>query len=142
MVERSAKPSKSPDNAETATTIPEKKHGTAFSFAVFHADRYAKETESYFSVRGEQRHGLLIDPGAASGLIGSETLRELMSRCVTLLGKNDEILFACCSGVCSVTRGLEMQGKIRLLKTGKHALLLSKPMLQRHLQCGVPIAFT
>jgi len=91
-LKRSTRSSKSPDNAETATTIPEKKHGTAFSFAVFHADRHAKETESYFTVRGEQRHGLLIDPGAASGLIGSETLRELMSRCVTPLGKNNEVV--------------------------------------------------
>lgn len=91
-LKRSTRSSKSPDNAETATVIPEKKHGTAFSFAVFHADRHAKETESYFTVRGEQRHGLLVDPGAASGLIGSETLRELMSRCVTPLGKNDEVV--------------------------------------------------
>ena len=91
-LKRSTRSSKSPDNAETATTIPEKKHGTAFSFAVFHADRHAKETERYFTVRGEQRHGLLIDPGAASGLIGSETLRELMSRCVTPLGKNNEVV--------------------------------------------------
>eukprot|EP00435_Cladocopium_sp_Y103_P056006 s391_g18.t1 len=91
-LKRSSRSSKSPDNAEAATPILEKKHGTAFSFAVFHADHHAKETESYFTVRGEQRHGLLIDPGAASGLIGSETLRELMSRCVTPLGKHDEVV--------------------------------------------------
>ncbi len=30
----------------------------------------------YHSVRGVKRHGLLIDPGAASGLIGSDTLKE------------------------------------------------------------------
>ncbi|CAE8689120.1 unnamed protein product, partial [Polarella glacialis] len=30
----------------------------------------------YRSVRGVKRHGLLIDPGAASGLIGSDTLKE------------------------------------------------------------------
>ena len=37
---------------------------------------------SYHTVRGEKRRGLLVDPGAASGLIGSETLRDLMASCL------------------------------------------------------------
>ena len=41
----------------------------------------AGEACSYFQVRGQERKGLLIDPGAASGLIGSETLRMLLKEC-------------------------------------------------------------
>ena len=37
------------------------------------------ESLSYHTVLGEKRRGLLVDPGAASGLIGSETLRDLIS---------------------------------------------------------------
>ena len=35
-------------------------------------------TEIFHSVRGLRRRGLTIDPGAANGLIGSETLRDLL----------------------------------------------------------------
>ena len=35
----------------------------------------------FHSVKGQQRRGLLIDPGAAAGLIGSETLRDLLDTC-------------------------------------------------------------
>ena len=41
----------------------------------------AGEACSYFQVRGQERKGLLIDPGAASGLVGSETLRMLLKDC-------------------------------------------------------------
>ncbi|CAK9084871.1 1-alkyl-2-acetylglycerophosphocholine esterase [Durusdinium trenchii] len=41
----------------------------------------AGEACSYFQVRGQERKGLLIDPGAASGLIGSETLRMSLKEC-------------------------------------------------------------
>ncbi|CAK9100559.1 1-alkyl-2-acetylglycerophosphocholine esterase [Durusdinium trenchii] len=34
---------------------------------------------SYHTIHGQERYGLLIDPGAASGLVGSETLRMLKS---------------------------------------------------------------
>ncbi|CAE8737965.1 unnamed protein product, partial [Polarella glacialis] len=37
---------------------------------------YEDWSSLYHSVRGVKRHGLLIDPGAASGLIGSDTLKE------------------------------------------------------------------
>ena len=45
----------------------------------------------YFAVRGEKRYGLLIDPGAASGLVGSDTLRQLLDNCVKPAGKQDEM---------------------------------------------------
>ncbi|CAE8710616.1 unnamed protein product, partial [Polarella glacialis] len=37
---------------------------------------YEDWSSLYRSVRGVKRHGLLIDPGAASGLIGTDTLKE------------------------------------------------------------------
>ncbi|CAE8680712.1 unnamed protein product [Polarella glacialis] len=40
----------------------------------------------YRSVRGVKRHGLLIDPGAASGLIGSDTLKEFRDEILLPLG--------------------------------------------------------
>ncbi|CAE7721255.1 unnamed protein product [Symbiodinium sp. CCMP2592] len=48
----------------------------AFSFA---SSIYS--TEAYHTVQGEKRRGLLVDPGAASGLVGSETLRDLLEAC-------------------------------------------------------------
>ena len=38
-------------------------------------------TEAYHTVQGQKRRGLLVDPGAASGLVGSETLRDLLEVC-------------------------------------------------------------
>ena len=69
-----------------------KKKNVKFEFAVFHADQNQDQIENYFSVRGEQRHGLLIDPGAASGLIGTDTLKELIARCIDPLGRKDEVI--------------------------------------------------
>ena len=46
---------------------------TKLNFCVFHAST----SEVYHQVQGRDRKGLLIDPGAASGLVGSETLRNL-----------------------------------------------------------------
>ncbi|CAE8595274.1 unnamed protein product [Polarella glacialis] len=40
----------------------------------------------YHSVRGVKRHGLLIGPGAASGLIGSDTLKEFRDEILLPLG--------------------------------------------------------
>ncbi|CAE8722833.1 unnamed protein product, partial [Polarella glacialis] len=40
----------------------------------------------YHSVRGVKRHGLLVDPGAASGLIGSDTLKEFRDEILLPLG--------------------------------------------------------
>ena len=66
-------------------------HSTAFNFAMFHAKEMTENRENYFNVRGAQRHGLLIDPGAASGLIGSDTLKELLQHCVAPYGKENEV---------------------------------------------------
>ena len=38
-------------------------------------------SEVYHMVKGIKRRGLLIDPGAAAGLVGSETLRDLLASC-------------------------------------------------------------
>ncbi|CAE7229802.1 RE1, partial [Symbiodinium sp. CCMP2456] len=50
-------------------------HNEADSFDVYH------------TVQGRRRRGLIIDPGAANGLIGSETLRDLMDN----IDKSDEV---------------------------------------------------
>lgn len=72
------------------STLP-RSHTTAFNFAMFHAKEMKENRENYFNVRGAQRHGLLIDPGAASGLIGSDTLKELLQHCVAPYGKEGEV---------------------------------------------------
>ena len=64
----------------------DKKHATAFSFVSSFYD-----THEYFVVRGQKRQGLIVDPGAASGLIGSETLRELLNNCVEPYGLADQV---------------------------------------------------
>ena len=66
----------------------DKSHVAAFSFAF---NYHYQEMAEYFAVRGEKRRGLIIDPGAASGLIGSETLRDLIQHCVKSKGKDDEL---------------------------------------------------
>ena len=45
---------------------------------------------TYHTVSGEKRRGLLVDPGAASGLIGSETLRDILDSCVP---KKDDVVW-------------------------------------------------
>ena len=63
-----------PDVQETTSTSETKPSKTfPLHFTTFHSEK----VEIYHQVRGRERHGLLIDPGAASGLIGSETLRLL-----------------------------------------------------------------
>ena len=37
---------------------------------------------NYHTVLGEKRRGLLVDPGPASGLVGSETLRDILENCL------------------------------------------------------------
>eukprot|EP00439_Symbiodinium_sp_Y106_P007567 s6027_g1.t1 len=37
--------------------------------------------EVYLTIQGRRRRGLIIDPGAANGLVGSETLRDLLQHC-------------------------------------------------------------
>ena len=40
------------------------------------------EREHFHMIDGAKRRGLLVDPGASNGLIGSETLRDMMSSCL------------------------------------------------------------
>ena len=42
-------------------------------------------------VRGEQRHGLIIDPGASAALMGTETLRAFQEQTLQPLGRNIEL---------------------------------------------------
>eukprot|EP00438_Fugacium_kawagutii_P029807 Skav231475 [mRNA] locus=scaffold1100:530653:539709:- [translate_table: standard] len=72
---RTTKPKEDSDDSGTGTAP-----GKVLSFAMFLKEN--KEHLIYHTVRGEKRRGLLIDPGAASGLIGSETLRDIMEFCV------------------------------------------------------------
>ena len=57
----------------STTTATAKRLDFTFASAVY------RESLSYHAVLGEKRRGLFVDPGAASGLIGSETLRDLIS---------------------------------------------------------------
>ena len=77
----------STENVAEVTEKLEKKHLTAFNFAF---NFY--EAMDYFMVQGEKRRGLVIDPGAASGLIGSETLRDLIDHCVAPFGKEKDVV--------------------------------------------------
>ena len=70
----------------TSQTMPQKNHRAAFSFVSSFYD-----INEYFVVRGQKRRGLLIDPGAASGLIGSETLRDLLETCVQPFGTKEQV---------------------------------------------------
>ena len=86
-IERTRSASTDDQNDENEKKTPkEKQHATAFSFA---SSFYG--AEEYFVVKGQKRQGLIIDPGAAAGLIGSETLRELMKICVEPYGMKDRI---------------------------------------------------
>eukprot|EP00439_Symbiodinium_sp_Y106_P045212 s1731_g5.t1 len=50
----------------------------AFNFPVtLYADR-----EHFHMIEGHKRRGLLVDPGASNGLIGSETLRDILDTCM------------------------------------------------------------
>ena len=46
-----------------------------------HASAGSEHDMSFHTVRGQKRRGLLIDPGAAAGLVGSETLRDILQSC-------------------------------------------------------------
>lgn len=76
------------DDAKNIKNIAQsdKKHLSAFNFAF---NFY--EAADYFVVRGEKSRGLIIDQGAASGLIGSETLRDIIATCVHPYGKSSDV---------------------------------------------------
>lgn len=70
-----------------AANQADKKHLGAFNFAF---NFY--EAADYFAVRGEKRRGLIIDPGAASGLIGCDTLKDITEHCIQPYGKHKDIV--------------------------------------------------
>ena len=61
------------DEPHSATANVEKRLDFSFAVGIF------SSLENYHTVKGDKRRGLLVDPGAASGLVGSETLRDLLS---------------------------------------------------------------
>ena len=54
----------------------------------------SQEAAIYHTVNGEKRRGLLIDLGAASGLIGPEPLRDIMEHCIPNNKTNDYIIWS------------------------------------------------
>ena len=66
--------------------VTDKKHSTAFTSASGFFN-----IKEYVVVRGQKRQGLIIDPGAASGSVGSETLRELLRSCVEPFGLQNQV---------------------------------------------------
>ena len=111
------------ENAKNATQV-DKKHLSAFNFAF---NFY--EAADYFVVRGEKRRGLIIDPGAASGLIGSETLRDIIATCVQPYGKSSDV--AIDTSVTSPVSGISGSSDRTL---GKVTIPL--------VTAGLPISFT
>ena len=70
--------------SSTSCDKPEK----VLSFAMF---LRGHEEATYHTVKGEKRRGLLIDPDAASGLIGSETLKDIMEHCLPRERQQDHV---------------------------------------------------
>ena len=62
------------------------------SFAVFLNG--SQENAMYHTIQGKKRRGLLIDPGAASGLIGSETLRDLVEHCIPQTDRSQNVTWS------------------------------------------------
>ena len=80
-------------DANSTTTQGEKK----LSFVAMFPSRGAGPCEPedvFFTVRGERRRGLIVDPGAASGLVGTETLRDMIQSCIAPHGKEDNIQYS------------------------------------------------
>ena len=98
-----------------------KTHSVAFNFVSSFFDIL-----EYFVVRGQKRRGLLIDPGAASGLIGSETLRDLLETCVDPHAGQDryEIRFDRTSPVSGISGSSDRTlGQVTIpLQTNGHAI--------------------
>ena len=74
------KPTATSSTSEEGEHTAPKSHEKVLSFAMFLNG--SRDNATYHTVKGEKRRGLLIDPGAASGLIGSETLRDIMENCI------------------------------------------------------------
>ena len=80
--------------AHSTTTTPGDKK---LSFVAMFPSRTAGPCEPedvFFTVRGERRRGLIVDPGAASGLVGTETLRDMIQSCIAPHGKQDDIKYS------------------------------------------------
>lgn len=80
--------------AHSTTTTPVDKK---LSFVAMFPSRAAGPCEPedvFFTVRGERRRGLIVDPGAASGLVGTETLRDMIQSCIAPHGKQDDIKYS------------------------------------------------
>ena len=115
-------------NAMEEVIKPEKQH--SFNFPTFH-NTYTDG--QYFSVKGEKRYGLLIDPGAASGLVGSDTLRELVDQCVKPAGRQGEMVIdhgkvVPVSGINGTTESTLGQVTVPLV-SGGHALTYTADVL-------------
>ncbi|CAK9092645.1 1-alkyl-2-acetylglycerophosphocholine esterase [Durusdinium trenchii] len=74
-----------PSSGETYAEDPPQKNLT---FATYVNNTNVEHSCYHHSVKGKKRRGLLIDPGAAAGLVGSETLRDLIESCYPEDGKN------------------------------------------------------
>ena len=73
---------------------PEASSKTLLSFPVMiHHDTKDIDLTTFHTVAGEKRRGLLVDPGAAAGLIGSETLRDLMDHCLRPAGLDKHVVW-------------------------------------------------
>ena len=115
-------------NALEEVIKPEKQH--SFNFPTFHNTYMDGQ---YFSVKGEKRYGLLIDPGAASGLVGSDTLRELVDQCVKPAGRQGEMVIdhgkvVPVSGINGTTESTLGQVTVPLV-SGGHALTYTADVL-------------
>lgn len=74
-----------PLSGEAFAEVPPQKNLT---FATYVNNTSVEHSCYHHSVKGKKRRGLLIDPGAAAGLVGSETLRDLIESCYPEDGKN------------------------------------------------------
>ena len=63
---------------ENKTSLPTK----TLAFPMFH-----EPSTIFHQVRGSKRRGLLVDPGASAGIIGSETLRDILDNVAMLRDK-------------------------------------------------------
>lgn len=67
-------------SSEQGQEVKQEKVLRFLSFAMFLEG--TRQCSTYHTVKGSKRRGLLIDPGAASGLVGSESLRDIMEHCI------------------------------------------------------------
>ncbi|CAJ1430110.1 unnamed protein product, partial [Effrenium voratum] len=87
----------------------------------------------YHMIRNEKRRGLLVDPGAASGLIGSDTLRDLLENCVDPLNRSHEVQWKMekINSVSGISGGSDKTlGEVRIpLKSSGHDIVYTGDVL-------------